>query len=232
MNSIQQARQREQVYHDKLYTSHQLGEPGTWLHRPAQYATKSFDLIPKRPHIRALDLGAGIGRHTLPLANYLGNTGHIDALDLLDSAIDKLRANAKQIEAKDRITTIVTDIETYPLKHTYDYVLSVSCIEHISSKPRLIDYIKILQGATNPDGVHCFMIITDNVWVNTVTDQTLTPILEQNLNSKETIAMLKELYAQWHIHDISTKAWQVTEEDNGDSVLFKSTCVQFTASKI
>src|SRR5258706_621269 len=115
MTIVEQARDYERKYHEELYSNHELFEPGTWLFKPAAYALKSFELIPERKNIRALDLGGGVGRHSIPLAKRFGSTAEIVCVDLLDSAIARLVANTKDQGVGDNITGIVSDVETFDL---------------------------------------------------------------------------------------------------------------------
>ena len=43
-----------------------------------------------------LDLGGGVGRHTIPAAQHFGKGSEVVCVDLLASAIEKLGQNAKQ----------------------------------------------------------------------------------------------------------------------------------------
>jgi len=232
MSIFKQAREYERKYHEELYGNHELFEPGTWLHRPASYAVKSFELISKHSGVRALDLGAGVGRHSIPLAQHFGPAAEVICVDLLDTAIGCLMVNAKKQGVGDAITGVVEDVATFDLGgKPYDLVLSISCIEHVPTKLQLKELIRRLQKSTAIGGVHCFMMITDNEWIDSKSGKTLVPLIEQNLSATETSAMLYELYTRWHIHDVSTKTWQAEQVMNGRKMVLKSACVQFTAQK-
>jgi tellurite methyltransferase len=228
MDIVKQARAFERNYHETLYGSHRLFEPGTWLHKPAAYAIASFDLVRKRNTVRVLDLGGGVGRHSLPAAQYFGSDSRVVCVDLLASAIEELHKNTEQHGIKN-VVGVTADVETFELSDSYDLILSISCIEHVPTKERVEKLIERLQVATTAEGVHCLMMITNNEWIDPESDEKLTPLIEQNLTSSETIEMLERLYANWNIHDVSTKDWQASQFMNGKEVILKSTCVQFTA---
>jgi cyclopropane fatty-acyl-phospholipid synthase-like methyltransferase len=228
---FERSRRRERGYHAAFYAKHELGDPDTWVSAPAPYALDSFKLIPKRPHPRALDLGAGVGRHIIPLAYHLGAAAEVVCIDLLPSAVEKLKRNAKEAQLAATVTAIAADADTYEPQGTFDYVLSVSCIEHLPSKARLADLIGRLQQATNPGGVHCFMIATDHTWADAVTGTPVEPVVELNLSASETKTLLQNSYAHWEIQDISTKPWEERESLRGRSTICKSTCVQFVGIK-
>jgi cyclopropane fatty-acyl-phospholipid synthase-like methyltransferase len=231
MDIIERARAYERDYHENIYGSHGLFEPGTWLYKPAAYATKSFDLVQKHNDVRVLDLGGGVGRHSIPAAQHFGESSKIVCVDLLASAIEKLSQNAERLGVANRVAGIAADVEILELSEPQDLILSISCIEHVPTKQRLEKLIERLQTATTPKGIHCFMMITNNEWIDSTNDKKLTPLIEQNLTSKETIDMLEILYSDWKIHDLSTKDWQATQLMGGKEVILKSTCVQFTAQK-
>lgn len=233
MNIVEQARAYERSYHEDLYGNHGLFEPGTWLYRPAAYAIKSFDLVPKQEHVRVLDLGGGVGRHSIPAAKYFGVNSEVVCVDLLDSAIGKLNLNAKAHGVDKNIVGAASDVEAYELgNRPYDLILSISCIEHVPTKKRLEELITRLQAATATGGIHCFMMIANNVWVDSSSGETLAPLIEQNLSSQETIEMLDRLYAGWKIYDQSTKDWQATQPIDGKETILKNTCVQLTAQNL
>ena len=75
------------------------------------------------------------------------------------------------------------------------------------------------------------MMTTNNEWIDSAKNGKLTPLIEQDLKSVETIEMLERLYDDWKIHDLSTKDWQASQLIGGKDVVLESTCVQFTAAK-
>lgn len=231
MTSFDEARQRERGYHVAFYAKHNIGDAGTWLANPAPYVLGSFQYITPGKGLRALDLGAGIGRHAIPLAKHLGDDSTVTCVDILPSALQKLQENARAAGVQDNILCVQADIQDYDPDNTFDYVLSVSAIEHLASREKFVECIKSLQGTTNPDGVNCFMIATDHQWTDKTTGQDVPPIVEQNLSSTEVEELLKDLYRDWDVKDLSSKCWKVTESVDGRDVICASTCVQFTAKK-
>jgi 2-polyprenyl-3-methyl-5-hydroxy-6-metoxy-1,4-benzoquinol methylase len=81
-------RAQEKKYHDECYEQHPLFEPGSWLHKPVRTVLELMPLACDKPGAKVLDLGAGVGRNTIPLAQYVApRGGEVVAVDLLDSAI-------------------------------------------------------------------------------------------------------------------------------------------------
>lgn len=228
----ERARESERAYHEDLYANHALYEPGTWLHLPATYAIQSFDLMTPHAALRALDLGSGIGRHSIPLARHLGPGSEVVCVDILDTAVEKLRDNARVHGVEKEITGIACDVEELSIEpQGFDFILSVSCIEHLPTKSRLDQFIRRLQEGTRPGGVHCFMMITDNIWQDTLSGELIDPVLEQNLFSAGTIEMLRRLYEGWQIHDLSLAPWESEQSMGGREIMMKSTSVRLTSQK-
>lgn len=226
------ARESERAYHEGLYANHGLYEPGTWLYHPASYAIQSFEYITPYTASRAMDLGSGVGRHSIPLAKHLGPGSQVVCADILDTAIAKLRDNARVYGVEKEITGIVGDVEALSIESQgFDFILSVSCIEHLPTKPRLEQFIRRLQEGTRPGGVHCFMMITDNVWQDILSGESLEPLFEQNLISAETTEMLERLYEGWQVHDLSTAPWESVQSMNEREIRMKSTSVRFIGQK-
>jgi cyclopropane fatty-acyl-phospholipid synthase-like methyltransferase len=226
---LEEARLRERNYHIAFYAKHTLGDAGTWLAGPAPYALDSLRYVPQNA-TRALDLGAGIGRHAIPIAQYLGPGSEAVCIDILASALGTLHDNAREAGIDSRMTTLVADAEAYEPEGLFDFVLSVSAIEHVSSRQSLRALISRLQAATQVGGVHCFMIATQHQWLDAATSEPIEPLVELNMTAHEMQDMLRQQYEDWKIKDLSTKTWETNESHNGKAIICNSTCVQFTAS--
>lgn len=231
MSSFEAARQRERGYHAAFYAKHTLGDENTWLVGPSPYVINSFQYLPRAKNLRALDLGAGIGRHAFSFIERFGPASKVVCVDMLEFAIERLQELSRQRNMAENIVPLVSDIADYKPEGTFDYILSVSVIEHLPSPESLATCLKRLQRATNPRGVHCFMIATDHHWTVKSTGKATEPIVEQNLSLANAQKLLLELYKDWDIKDISTKDWEQIESVDGEDVICASTCVQFIAVK-
>lgn len=228
-NSLKIARARESEYHTKYYSDHSLGEPGTWLAGPAQYAMRSLSYIhTTSPDL--LDLGCGVGRHAFPMLSRLGNGATVVGVDMLPEAIEIFQKNAVHAGVAGRISYDVADVAEYNYGlERFDLILSVSCIEHVSSFDELRQILAKIQSATRRGGVNCFMISTDIEWYDEKNDKHIPPIIEFPLNSTDLVVLLKDLYVSWDIVDLSKKQWSVADIIDGEAIVNRSTCVQFTA---
>jgi ubiquinone/menaquinone biosynthesis C-methylase UbiE len=232
MNKYERAKERENNYHNKLYVEHKLFRSGTWLARPLSFVTDSFGLMKGRENAVVLDLGSGIGRHSIPLAEYVGSEGHVICIDRLSSAILGLEENAKRYFVRDKIIPVISDIDMRPFTpSSFDFVLSISCLEHVPTVRKFAELIRKLQFGTKKNGVHCFSILMDNKWYDDNTLEKLDPLVELELDSPETKCLLKKLYKDWKIKEISTKSWETLETFENKKICFLSNCIHFLAIK-
>ncbi len=99
---------------DRLYASSEC----VWGLKADGYLAKFLE---KAPRGRALDIGCGEGRHSL----YLAQKGYtVDAVDMSEKAIEKLRCSAEEYKVSNVITTAAGDVTTMDLPvETYDLVV-------------------------------------------------------------------------------------------------------------
>ena len=95
MDEFVRARRETIRYHETLYRSTSLGAQGSWLARPHPLVMDSLRLLAHPVH--AYDLGAGVGRHTLPIVAGLPTGSRVTAVDLIPSALANLVDNAAAI---------------------------------------------------------------------------------------------------------------------------------------
>ena len=69
--------------------------------------------IPSTHPVHAYDLGAGVGRHTLPIVAGLPMGSRVTAVDLIPSALANLVENAAAAGLSNRIETVNADLESW-----------------------------------------------------------------------------------------------------------------------
>jgi tellurite methyltransferase len=106
--------------------------------------------LPELPRGRALDLACGVGANSL----FLAKRGYsVDALDLSDVAIERLRVAADAEGVSDRLRLMVGDAATHALEpETYDLVVCFRFLQR-EMAPRLVEALK-------PGGVLLFQTFT------------------------------------------------------------------------
>ena len=229
------SRKSEKEYHDKLYSRAVLFEPGTWLGKPVKLVIDSFRSQLKHgdKNINVLDLGCGVGRNSIPIAKILKDKGgFITCVDLLDSAYSKLKEYSKQHNVKDVIVPVLADVENYKItKNNYDYIFSVSCIEHVSNIKKFEQVLKNIIQGTKLNGSNCLMIYSNVRWVDKQTQERLQPLIELDLDTDKTLAMLKQLYSKWDLKELFVKPWIAEMKHNDRSISFETDCICLVVKK-
>ena len=135
-------------YHEEFYAQHDLFVAGSWLHRPAPFVMRGLDQL-NAGASRALDLGAGVGRHMIPIAQRLGAGAYVVGVDLLPIAGRRLHENAAELGVRDRVQGVVADLEHLALQpDCLDLLVSVSALEHVSGPGAFVDVLRTCQHAT------------------------------------------------------------------------------------
>ncbi len=70
---------------------------------------RGLELLDAKPGEKILEVGCGTGHSTIALAGCVGNTGHVDALDLSPKMVRQAEANVHALELNNRVTFIVGD---------------------------------------------------------------------------------------------------------------------------
>lgn len=97
MNRIENVRKAEKEYHDYCYNNYALFEKGSWLYKPVKTVMDLLPYFESKENINVLDLGSGVGRNSIPIAEAIkGKQGKVVCVDLLDSAIQNLQKYSKE----------------------------------------------------------------------------------------------------------------------------------------
>jgi len=105
-----------------------------------------------KPGFHVLDYGCGPGSYIMPLAELVGESGKIYALDIHPLAIQKVQeiASKKQLA---NMETILSDCQTGLPDNTLDAVLLYAAFHHLSD-PDVV--LKELYRVLKPDGILSF----------------------------------------------------------------------------
>lgn len=215
---------RETVrYHQEFYANNELFEEGSWLHKPSPFVLRSVESIQREGPLRALDLGCGVGRHTLPIAQRLPVGSCVVGMDLLPLAAERLTRNATGAGLGSMIQAVVADLDHVALApKSIDLLVSVSALEHSRNIDALERLLRHCREATRPGGVHCLIMGTDKTEVGA--DGTARPAqVEFPLTSEEGRALLERAYADWDQLSASDLAFAVDEERDGKRYTLQAT---------
>lgn len=234
MDRVEYIRSREKEYHDFCYENYQLFQEGTWLSKPVKTVLDFLGDFNDRQYLSILDLGCGNGRNSIPIAENLKyRNGRVVCVDLLDSALVKLQEYSKEHKVFQYIEPRKSDIEKFVINpNEYDFIVAVSALEHLSSKSALeAKLIEMLNG-TRANGVNCLVFNTSVKERNIITNEMLDPMFEVNLSTESMLELLKEIYCQWKIEQISVKDLQFNIERDGQPVRLITSSLTFVAKRL
>jgi SAM-dependent methyltransferase len=160
-------------------------------------------LDPKRP-LSILDLGCGIGRNSIPLAELISpSSGRIQCVDLLDMEI--LRQSSRQHQVEHVINTEQADISEYKIpRNSFDYIVAV-CLEQVKSENIFKKILRRMTDGTKSGGINYIMMNTNFEEIERHTGNKLETRIEVMISKGKALAALHSNYAGWeeiHSSDI------------------------------
>ncbi|MGH3250765.1 MAG: hypothetical protein ACRDOI_31790, partial [Trebonia sp.] len=120
---FERARRETVRYHERFYASASLGQAGTWLAKPHRLMADALELVSPGKPVVAYDLGAGIGRHTIPLLRELPAGSDVFAVDLLPSALRSIE-NAVPPGTRTHLRTRPADLDGFEFEAPADLILA------------------------------------------------------------------------------------------------------------
>lgn len=198
---INQIRQAEADSHREAYTNNALFAAGSWLAKPVKTVMDLLPLFDGYAEFRALDLGSGVGRNSIPVARYFKDIPcRVDCVDILELAIEKLNENAKRFGVAASIRGIVSAIDDYEIESgTYDLIMAVSALEHIASKPAFEEKLTEIRNGLRAGGIACLIVNSGVMEHDKATGQILLPQFEVNLPTSQMQELLATTFAGWQV---------------------------------
>ncbi len=201
MNSdiLKSIRDAEKESHIEIYSTARLFESGSWLQKPVKTVMDLLDYFNNYSKLNVLDLGCGVGRNCIPIAQKFRNIPcSIDCIDILDFAIDELNNNSIDFGVKEEINGIVSSIDDYEISDSrYDFIISVSALEHINSENAFIEKLKEIEKGTCKNSIVCLIINSEITEIHKENRQKLIPQFEVNLKTEKLLEILKETFDGW-----------------------------------
>lgn len=234
MNRIERIRSMERKYHDSCYEHNALFQEGSWLHKPVKTVLDLFSLFDRKGEVQVLDLGCGVGRNSIPIAEKLKHrSGKVVCVDLLESAITMLGKYANQYGVEEWIDSKQIDMGHFPIDfERYDYIFSVSSIEHVESEATFDEVVANMIHGTKVGGVNC-IIVSTNV-TETLLDSgiSIEPMYELNFETQYLMDKLQEAYRGWGLLKQTVKPYDVEIEREGKRVLLRGDVVTCAVQKV
>ncbi|WP_413377489.1 class I SAM-dependent methyltransferase [Alkalihalobacillus sp. 1P02AB] len=233
MKNIEYIRAEEKRYHDTFYKEANLYEAGTWLAKPVQSVLQLLPYFEQRASVKMLDLGCGVGRNSIAMAKAIQKKhGKVVCVDLLRTAIEKLKENSLQYQVEDVLEFYEQDIAMFPIpKESFDLVVAVSALEHVESEYVLDSILASIEKGVKEDGYVCLVINTEMTEEAHFFEQVLPPLLEVNLTTKAMIQKLDSIFSDWKKEKVLTKKLEYPIMRGEAKVLMKTTAITYVVKK-
>jgi cyclopropane fatty-acyl-phospholipid synthase-like methyltransferase len=233
MTGVETIRSKEKKNHERFYENNVLFQEGTWLHNPVASVMNYMHYLDLSKNIKILDLGCGVGRNSIPMAKLLRHSeSKVICVDILEKAIIQLDEYSHKYGVRNKIDCIHQSIEDYKIKENYfDYIVSVSALEHVSSVNLLMDKLIEIQKATKIGGMVCLIFNTSIEEIDKSTGKSINPQFEINLSKDEMEEILNKVFGQWAIMQKSSNNYQFNIHRFDLEVILKSDCMTFVAQK-
>lgn len=224
-------RRAEAISHTEAYNHNVLFQQGSWLSRPVKTVLELLPLFADYREFRALDLGCGVGRNCIPVAQAIP-CARIDCVDILELAIQKLMENGKQYGVADRLCPAVSGIDKFPIPaNTYDLILGISVLEHMDSRESMLKKLCEIRDGVRWEGCVCFVLNTGLREQDKRTGTPLQPQFEVLMESGEVLSALEQVFAGWRVLHCGVQHQTYDTPREQGMVVLDSDVVTFAARK-
>lgn len=232
-NRIRQIRESEKKSHIKMYSSDEIYQPGSWLTRTIKTIKDIVPLFQEYQKLRVLDLGCGIGRNSIFIAEqYKEIDCIVECVDILELAIEKLSFNAEKYGVSEHIRGIVKPIEEYTIKeNTYDFIIAVSALEHVETVESFLSKLEEIRDGICENGVVCLVINSEVREKDKVTGEELPAQFEVNLKTEELQEILNRTFEGWTVLKSSVQEQQYDIPRENGIIDLQTKVVSFVARK-
>lgn len=233
MTRLDLIRNEEKKYHDFIYNNYKLFEEGSWLHKPVNTVMELCTYFKDKKDIRVLDLGSGVGRNSIPIAKQIkNNNGKVVCVDLLPSAIEKLRHYSKEYHLEEVIEVEIADVGNYQIRNEeYDFIVAVSSLEHVASEA-VFDYVvKQMAAGTKENGIICMIVNSNIAEFDIESGEALDVYVEVNLNTDVMINKLCSIFDGWEVLNHKVKPLEYKIVRNEKDRLLKTNAITYVIRK-
>ncbi len=126
------------------------------IHRPARL------VIPYvKPGATVLDVGAGIGYFTIPMAKAVGSSGRVIAADIQAAMLSAIGRRARRAGVSERVRTHLSQSDSLGVKDNIDFALAFWTVHEVPAPVKLLGEI---HGALRPGGL--FLLVEPRLHVS------------------------------------------------------------------
>ncbi|ANE45631.1 methyltransferase [Paenibacillus swuensis] len=230
---IEHIRKEEREYHENYYEHYSLYEKGTWLHKPVGVVLRMANRLNTGKPLNMLDLGCGIGRNSIPLAEIaMPAGGKVVCVDLLGKALTKLRQYASKFGVKSAIVTEKSDISDYVIPpDTYDYMIACSSLEHVKSEASLHKVLKSMADGTKVGGINTIVMHTNIEEYDIATGKKRETLFEIIKSKDDVLNLLSRNYDGWERLHLQEEPLELEINRGDDPVMLKADSVTIAVIK-
>lgn len=217
--SIEEIRQRTKQTHDEVYSREVLFDENSpsFIRTTEPFALEAVDkYLMDKQDVRVLDLGSGVGRIAIPIAQRIQDSGgRIVCVDIIDTAITKLNEYVEQYGLRESIEGIVSSAEDYTIEpESFDCIITFGVLAHLLSRKHIEQTLQKMKAGTKPGGINIIGLMTEptDVFLDTHTEQPST--VEVYLSLEEGESLLRNQYADWEILSLERNPYEETSKRN------------------
>ncbi|WP_240417042.1 class I SAM-dependent methyltransferase [Paenibacillus periandrae] len=230
---IERIRNEERKYHEACYDNYQLFEEGSWLHKPVKTVMDTLSNFDYMNKLIVLDLGCGVGRNSIPIAETLKTrSGKVVCIDLMQAALNKLLRYSHKYGVSDYMETYLSDIGEYNISDKeFDYIIAVSALEHVESELKFTQVLEKMVRGTKDRGINCIIMNTNIQEIDISTSTELEPLIELNMTTDRSKELLSRAYEGWEVNYTTVKSLAFNIERNEREILLKSDCITYVVQR-
>lgn len=229
MSEFERARHETLRYHEELYSSARLAQAGTWLARPHRLLLDALARVPSGRPVIAYDLGAGIGRHTIPMMQQLPFGSEVYAVDLLPSALQSLRCSVTP-GTSTVLHTRRADLDDFVFETPADLIFAFSAVEHLPTLEAIRSLLERVRAVVSPGGVVAIGIVADRIEIDSKGNRR-PALLESAISTAAAIELLSGAFGTFDVVYQKTRPADVQEEREGESYTLTSTLLTWLATR-
>jgi len=233
MIDFEKARAETLKYHKAYYSRFKLFEDGSWLAHADEPLMALLSYL--EGTIEILDLGCGVGRNAIPMAQELlkqNKQARITGVDILVESIDLLNEYARLYKVEGIIKGVLADNDEFVLAaNQYDLIAAISTLEHSQDKSKVLALMNDIAGAVKHGGFVRIEMTTNRKVVDALSGEQIATFVETPLDRIEVEEMLNQVFAGWNVITKSIDPYEETLVKDQRSVNWSSTQINFTAQK-
>lgn len=230
---INRIRESERKSHTEIYSDEKLYATDSWLKKPIKTVRDIVPLFEDYEALRVLDLGSGVGRNSIYVAEFFKDKNCVvECVDLLEIAIEKLHENAQERGVSASIRGIQKSIEEYAIAvNSYDFIMAVSALEHIDTEESFRMKLAEIRDGLREKGVVCLVMNSEVREQNRDTKETVDAQFEVNLTTEKLQEYLNEVFEGWSVLKSTVSAQEYDIPREGFVSRLSTNVVTFVARK-